>query len=341
MSSSPTATDDSDSDENTFVVEKILDDKKIKGKKYYLLKWEGFPDSENSWEPDWTLNCPEILKEYLDMKEKKAKKKKAQTLAKKKSKKGKNIKKQQNKTKPKTKDIKDASFVPYKEESLSDSSFLDISSDLSSEVTFTKKKNITKNRIARIQNLDDFVVSSSSSTQEERLPIYQDINPFLLRVDAPYLQYEDYRSDFADLISPLADDTRRTDYYYNNEYDQYDDIYSDDDRSSSKESESLELEEGEILSIEFDRNFPLPKRINYPDIPDPDADTDLVRVLSCFDMTDGEIGYNVITRKKHVVKLTRKQLMSRRPKILHIFYRNLFDARFNGGWLPLVDKSRK
>lgn len=30
-------------------VEKVLDTKKIRGKKHYLVKWEGYPDSMNSW----------------------------------------------------------------------------------------------------------------------------------------------------------------------------------------------------------------------------------------------------------------------------------------------------
>ena len=35
-----------------FRVEKILKTKKVKGKKYYLIKWRGYPDSFNSWEPE-------------------------------------------------------------------------------------------------------------------------------------------------------------------------------------------------------------------------------------------------------------------------------------------------
>ncbi|XP_070550216.1 uncharacterized protein [Ptychodera flava] len=36
-------------------VERILKTKKVKGKKYYLIKWRGYPESFNSWEPEETV----------------------------------------------------------------------------------------------------------------------------------------------------------------------------------------------------------------------------------------------------------------------------------------------
>ena len=32
----------------------------------YLIKWEGYPDSENTWEPQASLDCPDIIKAYED-----------------------------------------------------------------------------------------------------------------------------------------------------------------------------------------------------------------------------------------------------------------------------------
>ena len=32
----------------------------------YLIKWEGYPDSENTWEPQANLDCPEIIKAFED-----------------------------------------------------------------------------------------------------------------------------------------------------------------------------------------------------------------------------------------------------------------------------------
>lgn len=36
-------------DETEFIVEKILDRKVVHGEVFYLLKWKGFTDHENSW----------------------------------------------------------------------------------------------------------------------------------------------------------------------------------------------------------------------------------------------------------------------------------------------------
>jgi hypothetical protein len=48
-----------------YVVEAILDRTKIKGKVHYLVKWWGFPEDQNSWEPiSSLLSCPDIVNEF-------------------------------------------------------------------------------------------------------------------------------------------------------------------------------------------------------------------------------------------------------------------------------------
>ena len=54
---------------NEFQVEKIIA-YRSRDKKY-LIKWQGFPDSENTWEPEENLeNCKSLLKKFKDKQQK-------------------------------------------------------------------------------------------------------------------------------------------------------------------------------------------------------------------------------------------------------------------------------
>lgn len=44
-----------------YEVEEILDRRIRNGAVEYLLKWEGYPASENSWEPESNLECPWLI----------------------------------------------------------------------------------------------------------------------------------------------------------------------------------------------------------------------------------------------------------------------------------------
>ena len=72
--SSPSETETNDYDEEEsaeeYEVEAIRDDRIVNGKRQFLLKWKGFPDSENTWEDEKNLNCPQLIKEYLKKKTK-------------------------------------------------------------------------------------------------------------------------------------------------------------------------------------------------------------------------------------------------------------------------------
>uniref|UniRef100_A0A914Q0X6 Chromo domain-containing protein n=1 Tax=Panagrolaimus davidi TaxID=227884 RepID=A0A914Q0X6_9BILA len=47
-----------------YTVEKILD-KKGKGKNVqYFIKWKGYDETNNSWEPKSNCNCPELIQQF-------------------------------------------------------------------------------------------------------------------------------------------------------------------------------------------------------------------------------------------------------------------------------------
>lgn len=56
--------------EEVFDVERIVSDRMYKGKQQYLIKWEGYSESENTWEFKENLMCEDLLKEYIEKKKK-------------------------------------------------------------------------------------------------------------------------------------------------------------------------------------------------------------------------------------------------------------------------------
>ena len=60
------------SEEDDFQVEKILKKRIKNGKIEYYLKWLGYSDDDNTWEPKDNLNCPELIEEFEREQERKS-----------------------------------------------------------------------------------------------------------------------------------------------------------------------------------------------------------------------------------------------------------------------------
>lgn len=73
--------DDKDDEEDEYTVEAIRAKRKGKGgRDEYFIKWEGFAEKENTWEPLENLKCPELISKFNENEQNKMRRRKATRL---------------------------------------------------------------------------------------------------------------------------------------------------------------------------------------------------------------------------------------------------------------------
>lgn len=47
-----------------FQVEEILDQRTVKGRRQFRVRWKGYTEDQDTWELEKDLNCPELIEEF-------------------------------------------------------------------------------------------------------------------------------------------------------------------------------------------------------------------------------------------------------------------------------------
>ncbi len=58
--------DDAENGDGEYEVEDIVDHKIVRGKTSFLIRWKNYDASGDTWEPESSLSCPEIIANYKE-----------------------------------------------------------------------------------------------------------------------------------------------------------------------------------------------------------------------------------------------------------------------------------